>query len=383
MGKIAKIREHHRRAWAPTQDGKLPSSWLDSPEVLGLSHAVRDIYRSIAHFVDRRLKPFAHGYVSENQLAALCTAHPRTALEAEKILVRVGLIAKRHRHADVDTRRNKDGEPIPWFFANRIALLPPPSLRTKEQQAEVDALLVAWETPERIPWGLGRKPAAPVVTEHDEEADDEVDDEPVRQAAPVEAPRALDLGAHARAVQLWREARAAWGWDRSEPHAKEIAEARDWIETIGDRAIGMLAEVSRFVRKERPNWHPNSFNALKWAVKAVRAHTPAPERQPARQASPVALSWQQLAADARGISAELHLLTTTLEAAPPGKWTTTGIQLSAAREARKELGAVLDELVWAETAAETGDLVEEPNDAMRAQVERMRSRLAEIRAVRA
>lgn len=360
---------HHHREWTGSQfGGVIPAEWTASPEVQALSLAVQAVYHQMARFVDGTLRPFMHGFCSHNEISALATVHPDTVCKAQQLLVRQGLIAIRHRHTDVDTRDEK-GRPVPWFQANRIAFLPPPSLRrTEEIRAAVEQLREEWRTPERVPWGRHRRYGAP-----DEELDDLVEEQPITEEQRAEEPAQPTDDASIRAVALWRIARDFWGWRRQQPAESELGVARRWVEELGDAAAAVVADMCRYVRRTRKEWSPHWLSGLVWAEKPVLSalqRDPPPEAYtPART---VADSWVELLGQVEGLRAAVHAAVVSAEAWRGPKWDPAAptLQLGALRELHRELGTVREDLVW----AQSDETEAAPTEHTYAQIEALRAR---------
>lgn len=148
------VSPHQKTNWKPQQHAHVPWLHLISKEVDELTHAERNVWM-VLYGLLRKKGNIWQGYQSYNQLAAAARCNRATAIRAMGKCLKLGLVAKRHRFRDFGDQA-----------ANLWRILPPPDLRSPEEQEAIGALLEAWqhpqgpEKPERFQASLHRQEAA-------------------------------------------------------------------------------------------------------------------------------------------------------------------------------------------------------------------------------
>lgn len=127
---------HLRTNWQPEQHAHVPWLHIVATEVRQLTHAEAIVWERL-HGLLRKEGGIWEGYQSFNQIAAAANCDRSTAIRALRKCENLGLVARRHRYRDFGDQA-----------ANMWRLLTPPSIRSEEEHAKVEALKAAWEEPQ-------------------------------------------------------------------------------------------------------------------------------------------------------------------------------------------------------------------------------------------
>lgn len=223
----------------------IPAARLTAPEIRELTAAQQTLYDRL-HFALHQKNGVRQGYHSYGDLADLCNLHPSTVVEAVKVLVAHDLLLKRNR---VDSRSKamslQDGHP--YLAANAYMLLPPPSIRTPEQQAHIDRTRMEWGQAEVVECRSWRR----VLERHAPKAEVQ-EAAPINSApinpAPINPALRADLALSHRpspgideALALVMDFHRKIG-STSPAGPKEVALAKELLAQYGHEAVDMVAQ---------------------------------------------------------------------------------------------------------------------------------------------